>query len=91
MNEQAMNFVVIPREAWQRMQDTLTEISEAISNIKHPDSWLNTEEACNLLKISSPITLARYREKYHIKTSRMGRNVLYSSNDIKRILIKKSN
>lgn len=91
MNEILQNgaaFVLVPQQDWRRVMDTIGRIEALMKEREEPSGWMNTGEACKLLSVT-PHTLARYRERYKIKVSQVGRNVLYSIKDINNLLKKK--
>lgn len=95
MNEQTLmqgiNFVLIPKEDYQRILSILDHTDRLIQalNEKENGGWLNTAEACKYLKIT-PQTLAKWRVKFKMQTSQVGRSCLYSISDINKLLNKKS-
>lgn len=84
-----MSFVLVPKEDWARVLTTLDRIEKVISEKEKPSGWMNTEKACNTLGVT-PHTLAKYRERFNIRTSQVGRGILYSISDINELLKKKS-
>lgn len=84
-----MAFVLVPKDDWARVVDTLDRIEKVISEKEKPSGWMKTEKACNVLGVT-PHTLAKYREQFKIRTSQVGRCVLYSISDINELLKKKS-
>lgn len=78
-------FVSIPLEDWQRMVSILEKLEE---RLKPEDKWIGTKEACDMLGIT-PNTWIKYRKKFNVKCSQVGRNVLVLKSDVERLLRKR--
>lgn len=79
-------FITIPIDEWNRT----IAILERVEKLLEPkDEWIGTKEACKMLGIS-PNTLMRYRKKFNIKCSQVGRNILMLRSSIEKVLKERS-
>ena len=79
-------FITIPMEEWKRVVDILQKVEE---RLKPDEKWICTEEACKILGITKA-TWLRYRKKFKIACSQVGRNVMVRKSDVEQLLNKRT-
>lgn len=82
---EALNFVTIPADDYALLMNTLRRAVDIIGRSEQKDEWLTTEQACQMLNVS-PNTWARYRKKFHLNTSQIGRAVLVRRSEVEKLL-----
>lgn len=85
-----MNVVVIEEKLYKELINRLTNLINLVDNSINPDKeglseWLNGEEACALLKISSR-TLLSHRRKGIISYSLFNNKIYYKKSDIEQLI-----
>ena len=80
-----MEVITITSEAFQKIQNDISEISKSISssNNKQPlsENWLDIADVCQVLHISKR-TLQSYRDNGTLSFSQIGGKIYFKASDI---------
>ena len=89
-----MQVITIQSEAFQEIINKLDEIKTKVSEQKNKqpltDVWLDNQQVCDLLKVSTR-TLQTYRDEGFISFSQIGSKIYYKASDIENHLNKHYN
>lgn len=89
-----MEVITITSEAFQKIQNDISEISRAVSNSnnKQPlsENWLDIADVCQVLHISKR-TLQSYRDNGTLPFSQIGGKIYFKAADIEEHLNKHYN
>lgn len=78
----SITYVAVPEREWMHIKDILSRLEHLLAP---KEEYLTTEQACSMLGITAN-TFARYRKRYHIKTSQVGRNILTPRSEIDKLI-----
>lgn len=81
---QAMQFVMVPTQEWERIINALQRV-ESILNRPKDDNWITAKEACAMLGCKERALLVK-RRAYRLKVLEVGRNKLIRRSDVERII-----
>lgn len=81
---QAMQFVMVPTQEWERIINALQRV-ESILNRPKDDNWITAKEACAMLGCKERAFLVK-RRAYRLKVLEVGRNKLIRRSDVERII-----
>lgn len=81
---QAMQFVMVPTQEWERIINALQRV-ESILNRPKDDNWITAKEACAMLGCKERTLLVK-RRAYRLKVLEVGRNKLIRRSDVERII-----
>lgn len=81
---QAMQFVMVPTQEWERIINALQRVESILNRLKDYN-WITAKEACAMLGCKERAFLVK-RRAYRLKVLEVGRNKLIRRSDVERII-----
>lgn len=84
---QAVTYVSVPLEEWERIRAILERVEARLveSEENRDGEWIGTYEACKMLGVT-PRTWQNYRKRFKISVSQVGRSIRVLRADVEKLI-----